>query len=55
MNSDMEEPILNSHNKAEYEPACPTDAQVAELGVFRILSHDFGEGVWRVRLKVIPQ
>ena len=158
MNSDMEEQILNSHNKAEYEPAhtaehllnatmvkmfgcprsrnahierkkskcdyllpgCPTDAQVAEIearinelikqaipvtiefmpkedaaaivdfsklpedasdtlrivrigdydacacigahvqntseiGEFRILSHDFNEGVWRLRWKVIPK
>ena len=154
----MEEPILNAHNKAEYEPAhtaehllnatmvkmfgcprsrnahierkkskcdyllpeCPTDAQVAEIeakinelikealpvtiefmpkedaativdlsklpedasdtlrivrigdydacacigahvqntseiGEFKILSHDFNEGVWRLRWKVIPK
>lgn len=154
----MEEPILNAHNKAEYEPAhtaehllnqtmvrlfgcprsrnahierkkskcdyllaeCPTDAQVAdiearinalieaslpvtiefmpkaeaasivdlsklpedasdtlrivrigdydacacigahvsntsEIGEFRILSHDFSDGVWRVRWKVVPK
>ena len=26
----------------------------SEIGEFRILSHDFTEGVWRVRWKVIP-
>jgi len=156
--ADMEEPILNSHNKAEYEPAhtcehilnqtmvrlygcprsrnahierkkskcdyildsCPTDEQVkaiedmvnevissnldvtirfvsreeaakivdlsklpedasdtlrivsigdyddcacigahvkntSDIGEFKILSHDFNEGIWRLRWKVIPK
>ena len=26
----------------------------SEIGAFRILSHDFADGVWRVRWKVIP-
>ena len=127
----MEEPILNLHNKAEYEPAhtaehilnrtmvnmfgcprsrnahverkkskcdyiletCPTDGQVAaiedkvneiinasetlrivsigdyddcacigahvantsEIGEFKIISHDYNDGIWRVRWKVIAE
>ena len=118
----MEEPILNSHNKAEYEPAhtaehilnrtmvnmfgcprsrnahierkkskcdyllaasivdlskLPEDASeslrivrvgdyddcacigahvgnTSEIGEFRIISHDFNDGIWRVRWKVNP-
>ena len=102
----METPVLNSHNKAEYEPAHtaePTADQVArieamvneeigryvvdlsklpedaseilrivrigdydacacigahvkntsEIGAFKIISHSFENGVWRVRWKVI--
>ena len=26
----------------------------SEIGEFRILSHDFSEGIWRVRWKVVP-
>ena len=26
----------------------------SEIGTFRIISHDFNDGVWRVRWKVIP-
>ena len=116
----MEEPVLNSHNKAEYEPAhtaehilnrtmvnmfgcprsrnahierkkskcdyllaasivdlskLPEDASeslrivrvgdyddcacigahvgnTSEIGEFRIISHDFNDGIWRVRWKV---
>lgn len=25
-----------------------------EIGAFKILSHDFGDGIWRVRWKVVP-
>lgn len=57
----MEEPILNAHNKAEYEPAHSADCacigahvqNTSEIGEFKILSHDFNEGIWRVRWKVI--
>ena len=27
----------------------------SEIGTFKILSHDFNDGVWRVRWKVIPK
>ena len=43
----MTEPVLNAHNKEEYPPA-----HTAEVGVFKILSHDYEEGRWRVRWKV---
>jgi Ser-tRNA(Ala) deacylase AlaX len=26
----------------------------SEIGTFKIISHDFNDGVWRVRWKVIP-
>lgn len=29
-------------------------ANTAEIGEFRIISHDFNDGVWRLRWKVIP-
>ena len=45
--------IERKKSKCDYLlPGCPTDAQLAEIGEFRILSHDFGKGVWRVRWKV---
>lgn len=86
----MNEPILNSHNKAEYEPAhtaehilnrtmvnmfgCPRSrnahierkkskcacigahvGNTSEIGEFRIISHDFNDGIWRVRWKVVEE
>lgn len=36
----MEAPILNAHNNT------------AEIGAFKILSHDYEDGRWRVRWKV---
>lgn len=56
----MEEPVLNAHNKEEFPP---TDEQVtaigshvrntSEIGTFRIISHDFNDGVWRLRWKTV--
>ena len=72
----METPVLNSHNKSEYEPAhscehllnatmvkmfgCPRprNAHVkntSEIGTFKVISHSFENGVWRLRWKVINQ
>ncbi len=38
----MEEPILNAHV-----------SNTSEVGEFKIISHDFNDGIWRVRWKVI--
>ncbi len=43
----MEEPVLNAHNKEDYPPM-----HTAEIGTFKILSHDYDDGRWRVRWKV---
>ena len=98
----MEAPKLNTHNKAEYEPAhtaehildvepsaeqaaaivdlskLPEDASetlrivrigdydvcacigahvqnTSEIGTFKVISHSFENGVWRLRWKVINQ
>ena len=56
----MEEPILNAHNKEEYPPMHTAEhilngtmvKNTAEIGTFKILSHDYENGRWRVRWKV---
>ena len=30
-------------------------SNTSEIGTFKILSHDFNDGTWRVRWKVIPK
>lgn len=63
----METPMLNAHNKSEFEPAhtaeqaarrCFRDPPYredrgSEIGSFRIISHSYADGVWRLRWKVV--
>lgn len=52
--------ILNAHverkkSKCDYDCACigAHVSNTSEVGQFKIISHDFNDGIWRVRWKVI--
>ena len=88
----METPVLNAHNKAEYEPAHTAEHilnativdlsklpdnvsetlrvvrigdydacacigahvhNTSEIGTFKIISHSYENGIWRLRWKVV--
>lgn len=51
-------PTIRIVSIGDYDDCACIGAHVgntSEIGSFKILSHDFGDGVWRVRWKVTPK